>query len=80
MASDRNDSVLLWKKEKEKGFRLEFFLKALYGEHGELICDMTNYMTRNHKKKKYILPGGGNFPDPCSFGYISNSAADIISF
>ena len=36
--------------------------------------------TRYHIKKKHLLPGGGNCQDPCTFGYISNGAADIISF
>jgi hypothetical protein len=36
--------------------------------------------TRNHIKKKHLLPGGGNCQDPCTFGYIPNGAADFISF
>ena len=35
--------------------------------------------TRNHIKKKHLLPGGGNCQDPCTFGYTSNGAADFIS-
>ena len=35
-------------------------------------------LTRNHIKKNHLLPGGGNCQDPCTFGHISNGAADII--
>ena len=34
--------------------------------------------TRNHIKKKHLLPGGGNCQDTCTFGFISNGAADTM--
>ena len=42
-------------------------------------CFIQIDQTRNHIKKKHLLPGGGNCQDPCTFGYISNGATDIIS-
>ena len=33
---------------------------------------------RNHVKKKHFSPGGKICQDPCTFGYSSNGAADII--
>ena len=42
-------------------------------------CFIQIDQTRNHIKKNHLLPGGGNCQDPCTFGYISNGATDIIS-
>ena len=35
--------------------------------------------TRNHMKKKHLLPGGDTLQDPCTCGLVLLSAADIIS-
>lgn len=34
---------------------------------------------RNHIKNKHFSPGGKICQDPCTFGFISNGAADVIS-